>query len=119
MRNRLLTLALACLASTTYAQAANQSVLTWTAPTTYTDGTPLPASGLGYKVYRGVKGATKTVIASPTSTTYTDTTGLNQGTTVCYQVSATLGTQESALSTEACKTFPQAAPSSPSTLTVK
>jgi hypothetical protein len=119
MRNRLFTLALACLASTSYAQAANQAILTWTAPTTYSDGTPLPASGLGFKVYRGLQGATKTVIASPTSTTYTDTTGLASGTTVCYQVSATLAGQESALSTEACKTFPALAPSAPSALRVQ
>jgi fibronectin type 3 domain-containing protein len=118
MRNRLFTLALMCVAATSHAQAANQAVLTWTAPTTYSDGTPLPASGLAYKVYRGLSGATKTVIASPTTTTYTDT-GQAQGTTVCYQVSATLAGQESALSTEACKTFPALAPSAPSALRVQ
>jgi len=96
---RLLLLA-AFVASTSHAQAANQASLSWSAPTTYSDGSPLTGT-LTYTVYQGPQGGTKAKVSSTATTTYTVSSGLTQGTTVCWQVSATLNGQESALSNEA------------------
>ena len=86
--------------------AAPSAIISWTAPTTYVNGTPLPATGIGYNIYQGLQGAAKTKVGSTTSLTYTVSTGLVPGTTVCFQVSTTLGTDESVLSNEACKPLP-------------
>ena len=73
----------------------NQVVLNWTAPTGAT----------GYKVKRApASGGPYAVLATPSATTYTDTTGTN-GTTYYYVVSATSGTDESADSAEASATI--------------
>jgi hypothetical protein len=113
MKKLLLILALPIVAN---AQAANTAVLTWTAPTTYTDGTPIVGT-LGYNVYQGAQGSTtKTKVGAATSTTFTVSSGLASGSTVCFQVSTTQGTQESALSNEACKTFPPPTPQAPTGL---
>ena len=73
----------------------NQVVLNWTASTGAT----------GYTVKRAlVSGGPYTLIASPSGTTYTDTTGTN-GSTYYYVASATSGTDESADSAEASATI--------------
>jgi hypothetical protein len=96
--------------ATAYAQTANTATISFTAPTQRLDGTT-PTGTLSYKVYQGIKGQTKAVVGTISTTTSTITTGLLGGTEYCWQVSATetIGTTagpESALSNEACKAFP-------------
>jgi len=117
MKRTLSILILALLSSLAVAQnaaAANQAVISFSAPTTYTDGTPITAA-LSYGVWQGLSGAVKTKVATITTTTSTITTGLLSGKTYCWQVDASDGAQTSALSNEACKTF---APPVPSTVTI-
>ena len=111
--------ALLLLAGVANAQAANQAVLTWTAPTLNTDGTTITAA-LTYNVYQGAKGSTTKASASTGLPGLTTTifSGLLPGTTVCFEVTAVAGGQESAHSGEVCKTFPASVPSAP-TLTVQ
>jgi len=114
----ILSIVAALAAIPAFAQAANTATLTWVAPTTYVDGTPVTAV-LTYNIYQGVQGAAKTKSPTPVSgLTTTISTGLLSKTTYCWQVSASDGAVEGALSNEACKTFPASAPTAPS-LTVK
>ncbi len=84
---------------------------TWTAPTDYTDGTPISATDaakITYSLYLGTKGpqsepSTPTV-SGLTSTAYTSS-GYTAGEVVCGRVSAVLNGEQSAESNEACKTF--------------
>lgn len=102
------------------AQAAGPAAtLTWTAPTTNTDGTPITGT-LSFNVYQGPTGAegATPVQTGLSGTSVTITLGLADGTTVCFKVTAVEGGQESAKSNEACKTFPAATPNAPS-LTVQ
>lgn len=102
------------------AKAANQSALTWVAPTANTDGTAIVGT-LTYNVYFGLNGATLTLLKSGVTTlTYTDTqTALVDGSTACYTVAAVEGgTSVSAQSAQGCKTFPVAVPSAPTGLIV-
>jgi len=119
MKFRIIILAaLASACNYSLAQTTNTATLTWGAVTARTDGSPLGGSAT-YQVYQGLQGATKTKVGSPISlTTLTINTGLSGGRTYCWQVSTVVGTEESALSNEACKTFPQAPPQAP-TLTVQ
>ena len=99
-------LALSALPSPTGLNATpnnNQVELNWVASTGAT----------GYKVKRAlVSGGPYAVIGTPSSATYTDTTGTN-GTTYYYVVSATSGTDESADSAEASATIESSAPARP------
>jgi hypothetical protein len=122
MKHSLIALCLLVPAIAANAQSANQAVLTWTAPANYvnadgTVGAPIVGTP-SYNVYQGAQGATKSKVGSASAVTYT-ATGLTQGTTVCWQVSAVLAGQESALSNEACKTFPLLAPGAPTSLKVQ
>ena len=112
---KLLLLALFPLSS----MAANTAVLNWTA-TTQDDSGATITSPVTYNVYQGVSGAAKTLTQSGvTATTFTATTGLTGGSTVCWEVSAIAGGVEGPHSAEACKTFPVAKPLAPTALTVK
>lgn len=108
----LLILALALFTIVAGAQTApNQAVITFSRPTTYTDGTAIPSSvAITYGVYQGVQGQTKTKVASISAVTATINTGLLSGTVYCWQVTAAAGGAESAMSNEACKTFAPAVP---------
>jgi hypothetical protein len=104
------------------AQTLNQATLNWTAPTTYTDGTPIAAGTLvTYNVYQGPSGTIKVKTpSSPLSVaSVTITTGFVTGTVWCFQVSSIANGLESALSAEACKTFPFPPPSAPTGLKVQ
>ncbi len=63
------------------AYAGGKATATWTAPTTYTDGTPLPATDIKeYRVYEGTAPRTYTFVytvpsASPRSIVLTMPTG--------------------------------------------
>ena len=93
--------------------------LTWTAPTTNTDGSPLTDLG-SYRVYRGnSSGGAKTLLATVTApvTAYQDSStleGLN-----CYAITAVdLDGNESNYSNEACKFVDTIAPNAPTGLIV-
>ena len=94
-----------------FAQTPRTATITFTRPTTYTDGTPIAAATtVTYGVYQGAKGSTsKPKVATITSTATTISTGLQPGET-CWQVSAIANGVESALSNEACKNFAFPAP---------
>ena len=82
------------------ATAGNASVqLSWSAPSN--GGSAIT----GYNVYRGTSpgGESSTAIASPSSTSYNDT-GLTNGTTYYYKVSAVNGVGEGSQSNEASAT---------------
>ena len=117
-------LALAASAATMHIKSTTPitptAVLSWTAPTLRTDGTPITGS-LNYNIYQGPSGAEVKVPALTTAAT-TETVSLPNasGTTVCFVATAVeTGGLESAPTNEVCKTFPAAAPLSPATLTIK
>lgn len=98
--------------------AANQAVLAWGAVTKDVEGNSI--TGVTYTVYQGVQGQPKAKTGSPVSaTTVTITSGLSSGRTYCWQVSASANGVEGALSNEACKSFPPAAPEAPASLTAQ
>jgi fibronectin type 3 domain-containing protein len=86
--------------------------LSWTAPAS-NGGSAIT----GYNIYRSTTSGAETKVASPagTGTTYTDT-GLANGTTYYYKVTAVNTVGESALSTEASAT-PATVPGAPAGLT--
>jgi hypothetical protein len=86
--------------------AYNQAVLTWTAPTQYTDGSALTVTH--YNVYRApTSTGVKVSIGTPTSTTFTDT-NVEQEKTYYYWVTAVNATSiESDYSNEASTTIPK------------
>ena len=93
------------------------SVLSWTAPTTFTNGSPITGT-ITYNIYQGASGAEASVQTGVATTSVTITTGLSAGSTVCFQVTAVVGGVESSRTTEVCETFP-AQPNPPTNLTVK
>ena len=107
---------IALLAFAPLAALAGTANLAWTAPTLNTDGTAITAP-LSYKVYGGVQGSAKAVLATVSALAYTHSTAPN-GVTYCYQVSAVAGGVESALSAEGCKVMPPAVPNPPTNLTI-
>src|SRR5262245_38180761 len=109
---RRLFLLLLCLIAPTASFTAVQlsANLSFTPPTTYTDGTPILAGTvLSYNVYQGVDGGTKSKIAIPAGTQppILITSGLASGHTYCWEVTSLVGSSESDHSNEACKTFPE------------
>lgn len=116
-----LIITLLCASATALAATPNQAVLSWTAPTTYTDGTPV-TDPITYTVYQGLQGETKVKVGSTAAVTYSVGTGLLTGKTYCWAVTAAVTadpTKESTPSAEACKSFPFATPAAPAGLTVK
>ena len=102
--------------------AVNPAVWSWTAPTTFADGTTIPSTdAITYNLYVGTAGkgseATTPVQTGITATTVT-TSGYAPGAVVCGELTAVVNTIESARSNEACKTFPDV-PSPPTNLTAK
>lgn len=119
MRNTLTLLALCALTLCAEAQSAPSATLTWTGPTTYSDGSPIDPTTLTYNVYQGLQGQTKVKAQTVSALTATLSTGMIAGRTYCWAVTAVANSLESAPSGEACKTFPAVAPSAPTGLTVK
>ena len=94
------------------------AVLTWTAPTTNTDGTPI-IGAITYNVYQGLTAASLVQVATGvTALTQTITTGLVDGTTYYWSVTAVAGGNESARSNVVSKVFAAGTPNTV-TLTVK
>lgn len=85
---------------------SDTAVISFAAPTVYTDGASIPAgTAISYGVYQEVKGdpLPKVKVATITQTTTTITTGLVGGTEYCFHVTAIVAGQESVPSNEACK----------------
>jgi hypothetical protein len=100
--------------------APNTATVSWGAVTKYSDDTPVPATAtVTYNVYQGARGAVKPKVGTTGALTFAPTAGLVSGTEVCWQITAVAGGAESALSTEACKTFPQAATPAPTGVRVQ
>lgn len=118
---RLLPLLLAAvLAACSLASSAQPSVtLTWTAPTMYTDGTPIPATqAITYIINQGPSGQEAKFAEGVSGTTWTSTSGLSPGTKMCWTViavDAQQGTQ-SVPTNEVCKDFAPLTPNPPGNL---
>jgi hypothetical protein len=98
------------------AQTPRTAVITFTAPTTRTDGSTITGA-LSYEVWQGLKGGTKAKASTvnATSTTINITTGLQGGREYCWHIVAVEAGVGSAPSNEACKAFEQ---SPPNTVTI-
>ena len=94
---------------------AGTATLTWTAPTTNTDGSTITGP-VTYKVYGALQGSAKALIASPAVSPFTHS-AVPTG-TFCYHVTAVVGTAESAPSNESCKVIPAPTPNPPVLVTV-
>ncbi len=102
--------------------AVNPATWSWTAPTTFADGTTIPSTDtITYNLYVGTAGksseASTPVQTGITGVTVT-TSGYAAGSTVCGEVTAVVAGVESARSNEACKSFSDL-PNAPTNLTVK
>ena len=117
MKNRLLMLVGLLLVGCSLSAAPPTGVLTWTPPTTYSDGSPLGAAAITYAVYQGPAKAETKVISGLTTLTYTAT--VQAGATVCWTVTASVAGLESVPSAEVCKSFSPVAPSAPGNVAVK
>lgn len=117
----LLVLAALLFAACAHAQAApNKATITFVAPATRLDGTPITGA-LSYNVYQGVgPGTAKTKVGTITTTSTVIQTGLLSSTNYCWQVTAFEGASgpESAMSNEGCKAF-GASPPGTVTITVQ
>lgn len=112
---------LSAIAQTAPAIPPPTAVLTWTAPTTYSDGTAIPATvAITYNVYQSCTSATTLVKVASGVTTLTNTisTGLADGQTCFWSITAVAGGLESAQSNVGTKAFAAIAPGTV-TLTVK
>lgn len=96
--------------------AVEPAVITFTAPSKYTDGSDIPAgTAMSFNIYQGLQGQPKTKIATITATGTTVTTGLLPGSTYCFAATAVIGGIESAPSpdtTSSCKLTPLLVPGS-------
>ena len=96
------------------------ATLTWTAVTQYSDGTTIPSTvTVTYNVYQGTSATSLTKVASGvTALTSSISTGLADGQTYFWAVTAVAGGLESAQSNVGTKVFAAIAPGTV-TLTVK
>lgn len=91
-------------------QTSNTAILTWTAPTSYTDFSVI-ADPITYNVYSQVKGSSEvTRVASGLSTTSTQRSNIPNG-SWCWMVTAVVKGMESARSAPVCKDFGLKTPS--------
>jgi hypothetical protein len=115
-----ITVIAAVLAFFGYELYSAESNLTWTAPTTMADGSPLTDLA-GYKVYWSLDGGPMTYVADSTITSYLHA-DLSDG-EHCYQVTAFRmvdgQTLEGAPSNTACRVVDRRLPGSPSGLTIQ
>lgn len=107
-------LLLVCGASFAQAATGPSASITITAPTTYSDGTPIPSTvAITYNLYQGNTAATLVKVASGLTTlTTTVNTGLVDGQTYFWAVTAVAGGLESAKSNVASKAFAAVPPGS-------
>lgn len=100
----ILALVLIALGAVAQAQETRTAIIEFTAPTVYTDGTPIE-SPISYRVYQGEKGQPKVLVGTITETQTTVNSGLERGNEYCWHVTAVVGGEESAPSNEGCKAF--------------
>ena len=105
----------ACPAPSITKPAGASVTVSWVAPTTYTDGTPLTGA-ITYNLYLMNQSTTTPYVTGITSTSSLRS-GLSAG-TKCYAVTAVVNGVESAQS-ESVAVMVTAAPSPPTGLTVK
>jgi hypothetical protein len=110
------------MAGPAHAATAN---LSWVAPTTYTDGTPLQASAITGYNFRCGAGTTTGVSCTPVSTTGTATAAVMQvavpatGGTACIEGQTVTAAAAGPYSIPpVCKTFPALQPGPPASITV-
>lgn len=118
-------LLLALLGLANFVNVANAATLTFTPPTSYTDGSPLPASAITGYEFRCGAGTSAGVTCTPLTLPGTATggtiaiTGPASGFTACVEgatrVAAGLGPYSSPL---ACKTFAPVPPNPPGNIVV-
>lgn len=101
------------------ATAAPSATLTWTNVTTYSDGTTIPSTvAVTYNVYQGTSAATLVKVATGvTAVTDTISTGLSDGQSYYWAITAVAGGIEGAQSNVGSKTFAAGTPGT-TTLTV-
>lgn len=119
-RNWLLALVVLVLAYLGYNVYAVDVLLAWTNPTTFTDGTNIPAGDLtSVRVYRKIGTGTYSLYQTiPFGASFIDTNQTVTG-NYCYQVAVVRSNGiASGLSNEACKTVDTRIPQAPTTLTV-
>lgn len=101
---------------------ALSALLNWNPPSSNTDGSAL-VPPITYSVFQGSKGQSPKplVLSGISALTYTASSGLSAGTTVCWNITATEVTIQSDYSAEVCKVFPAVTltPQSPTTPGVK
>lgn len=105
----------------------NTATLSWTAPTTNTDGSTITAGAVTYNIYQtpagavsgGVKLASALADTGDVVSTQAGGGPIADGQTLCYNVTAVVAGVESAYSNQACKTWAAGTPVAPSGLTVK
>lgn len=111
-------LAVACTQIASAQTIPTQSVkMTWVAPTTHTDGTPI-TTPLKYAIYNGAKGFSPGVSTVPLQTTATGVltaTVTVPANAACFRLTAVEGITESALTNEVCA---PTVPNAPTNLTV-
>lgn len=107
-------LALLLVSGVSFAQTAPSAKITITAPTTYSDGTAIPSTvALTYNLYQGLSATTLVKVASGlTALSNTVTTGLSDGQTYFFAVTAVAGGLEGAQSNVGSKVFALVAPGS-------
>lgn len=115
-------LGLAILAAQAQTATTHSAAVSWTAPTTNTDGSAITGT-LTYTLYQGTQPATGTATLASvqtglTAASATVTTGLTAGSTQCFAVTATANGVASAQSGQACAAIPFSTPGVPTQITV-
>jgi hypothetical protein len=115
-----LALFLALFTTLALAQTPPTATLTWTAVTTYVDGTTIPSTvAVTYNIYQGTSATSLTKVATGVTTlTSSISTGLTDNQTYFWAVTAVAGGIEGGQSNVGSKTFAAVAPGTV-TLTVK
>ena len=100
---------------------AADNVLTWTPPTTYENGIPLPAAEiLKYLVNVTWQGVPQAVVEAPGGTNGTFTHRVNARGTWCYKLqTVSVDNLASDFSNEACKVVTHGRPKPPVSLTIE
>lgn len=97
-------------------QAAEPAVISFTAPTKYSDGSDIPTgTQMSFNIYQGLQGQVKVKIATITTTGTTVTTGLVPGSTYCFAATAVIAGVEGAQTPDtatSCKLTPLLVPGS-------
>jgi hypothetical protein len=105
--------------------AARAETLSWTAPTTYTDGSAIGSATITYLAVWSTSSSltSPTTLASSisgTSTTFNvSTAGMARGTTIYFGVRATVGGVNSAYSSALSWLVPTLSPSAPGGLSIQ